>query len=75
MTEMIFVTGRSKRAIENHFEKSNEIGAELEARGKKALWGPRPGDGRLQDRKHRGELSDAHRWARRDAARGDRQHH
>ncbi|MGF6936056.1 UTP-glucose-1-phosphate uridylyltransferase [Paraburkholderia sp. UCT70] len=38
---MIFVTGRSKRVIENHVDKSNEIGAELEARGKKALWGPR----------------------------------
>jgi len=37
ITEMIFVTGRSKRAIEDHFEKSYEIEAELEARGKEAL--------------------------------------
>src|ERR1700677_1792117 len=34
ITEMIFVTGRSKRAIEDHFEKSYEIEAELEARVK-----------------------------------------
>ena len=31
ITEMIFVTGRSKRAIEDHFDKSYEIEAELEA--------------------------------------------
>ncbi|MBY4694047.1 UTP--glucose-1-phosphate uridylyltransferase GalU [Burkholderia latens] len=37
ITEMIFVTGRSKRAIEDHFDKSYEIEAELEARGKKTL--------------------------------------
>jgi UTP--glucose-1-phosphate uridylyltransferase len=37
ITEMIFVTGRSKRAIEDHFDKSYEIEAELEARGKEAL--------------------------------------
>ncbi|MEM5452023.1 UTP--glucose-1-phosphate uridylyltransferase GalU [Paraburkholderia guartelaensis] len=37
ITEMIFVTGRSKRAIEDHFDKSYEIEAELEARGKKQL--------------------------------------
>ncbi len=37
ITEMIFVTGRSKRAIEDHFDKSYEIEAELEARGKKSL--------------------------------------
>jgi UTP--glucose-1-phosphate uridylyltransferase len=34
---MIFVTGRSKRAIEDHFDKSYEIEAELEARGKEKL--------------------------------------
>jgi UTP--glucose-1-phosphate uridylyltransferase len=34
---MIFVTGRSKRAIEDHFDKSYEIEAELEARGKEQL--------------------------------------
>ncbi len=37
ITEMIFVTGRSKRAIEDHFDKSYEIEAELEARGKEEL--------------------------------------
>jgi UTP--glucose-1-phosphate uridylyltransferase len=37
MTEMIFVTGRSKRAIEDHFDKSYEIEAELEARHKDKL--------------------------------------
>jgi UTP--glucose-1-phosphate uridylyltransferase len=37
ITEMIFVTGRSKRAIEDHFDKSYEIEAELEARGKQQL--------------------------------------
>ncbi|SKD05577.1 UDP-glucose pyrophosphorylase [Burkholderia sp. CF099] len=37
ITEMIFVTGRSKRAIEDHFDKSYEIEAELEARGKEKM--------------------------------------
>lgn len=37
ITEMIFVTGRSKCAIEDHFDKSYEIEAELEARGKEKL--------------------------------------
>ncbi|WP_426356318.1 UTP--glucose-1-phosphate uridylyltransferase GalU [Burkholderia sp. R-40] len=37
ITEMIFVTGRSKRAIEDHFDKSYEVEAELEARGKAKL--------------------------------------
>ncbi len=37
ITEMIFVTGRSKRAIEDHFDKSYEVEAELEARGKAQL--------------------------------------
>ncbi|KVD83432.1 UTP--glucose-1-phosphate uridylyltransferase [Burkholderia sp. ABCPW 14] len=37
ITEMIFVTGRSKRAIEDHFDKSYEIEAELEARSKEKL--------------------------------------
>nr|AAG24457.1 putative UTP-glucose-1-phosphate uridylyltransferase [Burkholderia pseudomallei] len=37
ITEMIFVTGRSKRAIEDHFDKSFEIESELEARGKEKL--------------------------------------
>ncbi|MBZ0091719.1 MAG: UTP--glucose-1-phosphate uridylyltransferase GalU [Burkholderiales bacterium] len=37
MTEMIFVTGRSKRAIEDHFDKAYEVEAALEERGKTAL--------------------------------------
>lgn len=32
ITEMIFVTGRSKRAIEDHFDKAYELEAELVAR-------------------------------------------
>ena len=34
ITELIFVTGRSKRAIEDHFDKAYELETELEARGK-----------------------------------------
>jgi len=34
ITELIFITGRSKRAIEDHFDKAYEMEAELEARGK-----------------------------------------
>ena len=34
ITEMIFITGRNKRAIEDHFDKAYEMEAELEARGK-----------------------------------------
>jgi UTP--glucose-1-phosphate uridylyltransferase len=37
ITELIFVTGRSKRAIEDHFDKSYEVEAELLARGKHQL--------------------------------------
>jgi UTP--glucose-1-phosphate uridylyltransferase len=37
ITELIFVTGRSKRAIEDHFDTSREIEAELEARGEDKL--------------------------------------
>lgn len=37
ITELIFVTGRSKRAIEDHFDKAYELEAELERRGKKDL--------------------------------------
>ena len=37
ITELIFVTGRSKRSIEDHFDKSVELEAELEARGKQSL--------------------------------------
>jgi UTP--glucose-1-phosphate uridylyltransferase len=34
ITDMIFVTGRSKRAIEDHFDKAYELENELEMRGK-----------------------------------------
>ncbi len=37
ITQMIFVTGRSKRAIEDHFDKAYEIEAELAARGKTSV--------------------------------------
>ena len=36
-TELIFVTGRSKRSIEDHFDKTIELEMELEARGKAEL--------------------------------------
>ena len=36
-TEMIFVTGRTKRSIEDHFDKAYELEMELEARGKQDL--------------------------------------
>jgi UTP--glucose-1-phosphate uridylyltransferase len=35
--QMIFVTGRNKRAIEDHFDTAYELEAELEAGGKQAL--------------------------------------
>ena len=34
ITELIFITGRSKRAIEDHFDRAFEVEAELSARGK-----------------------------------------
>ena len=37
ITDMIFITGRSKRAIEDHFDKAYELEAELEAKGKQQL--------------------------------------
>ena len=37
VTELIFITGRGKRAIEDHFDKSYEIERELKARGKAEL--------------------------------------
>ncbi|MFY9327807.1 MAG: UTP--glucose-1-phosphate uridylyltransferase GalU [Georgfuchsia sp.] len=37
ITDMIFVTGRSKRAIEDHFDKAYELENELERRGKSEL--------------------------------------
>jgi len=37
ITDMIFITGRNKRAIEDHFDKAYEVEAELEQRGKLEL--------------------------------------
>jgi UTP--glucose-1-phosphate uridylyltransferase len=37
ITDMIFVTGRNKRAIEDHFDKAYEIETELEKRNKDGL--------------------------------------
>jgi len=37
ITDLIFVTGRSKRAIEDHFDKAYELENELELRGKSEL--------------------------------------
>jgi len=37
ITEMIFITGRGKRSIEDHFDKAYELESELQARGKVAL--------------------------------------
>ena len=37
ITDMIFVTGRNKRAIEDHFDKAYEMENELAAKGKDAL--------------------------------------
>jgi UTP--glucose-1-phosphate uridylyltransferase len=37
ITDMIFITGRSKRSIEDHFDKAYELEAELEKRGKAEL--------------------------------------
>ena len=37
ITELIFVTGRSKRSIEDHFDKSYELEEELEAKNKVEL--------------------------------------
>ena len=37
ITELIFITGRSKRAIEDHFDRAFEVEAELASRGKEAL--------------------------------------
>ncbi|NLY27777.1 MAG: UTP--glucose-1-phosphate uridylyltransferase GalU [Alcaligenaceae bacterium] len=34
ITEMVFVTGRTKRTIEDHFDKAYELESELELRGK-----------------------------------------
>ena len=37
ITDLIFVTGRNKRAIEDHFDKAYELENELEMRGKQEL--------------------------------------
>lgn len=37
ITEIIFVTGRNKRSIPDHFDKAYELEAELEAKGKDKL--------------------------------------
>src|SRR3982074_2335109 len=37
ITDMIFVTGRNKRAIEDHFDKAFELEADLEAKNKQVL--------------------------------------
>lgn len=37
ITDLIFITGRHKRAIEDHFDKAYEIESDLEAKGKRAL--------------------------------------
>ena len=34
ITQMVFITGRNKRAIEDHFDKAYELETELQARGK-----------------------------------------
>ena len=37
ITDMVFITGRNKRAIEDHFDKAYELESELEAAGKDQL--------------------------------------
>ena len=37
ITDMVFITGRNKRAIEDHFDKAYEMETELEAKGKHEL--------------------------------------
>ena len=37
INELIFITGRNKRAIEDHFDKAYELETELEAAGKTGL--------------------------------------
>ena len=37
VTELIFITGRNKRSIEDHFDDASELEAALEASGKKQL--------------------------------------
>ena len=37
ITELIFITGRNKRSIEDHFDKAYELETELEIRNKEKL--------------------------------------
>src|SRR3546814_7178150 len=37
ITDLIFVTGRNKRAIEDHFDSAPELEADLESKGKHEL--------------------------------------
>jgi UTP--glucose-1-phosphate uridylyltransferase len=37
VTELVFITGRNKRSIEDHFDKAYELETELEKRGKSAM--------------------------------------
>lgn len=37
ITELVFITGRSKRSIEDHFDKAFELESELQAKGKLQL--------------------------------------
>lgn len=37
ITDLVFITGRTKRSIEDHFDKAYEMEAELQARGKEKL--------------------------------------
>src|SRR5690606_2521168 len=37
ITELVFITGRNKRAIEDHFDRVPELEADLEAKGKTEL--------------------------------------
>ena len=38
ITDLIFITGRNKRSIEDHFDKAYELETELEARNKHRCW-------------------------------------
>jgi UTP--glucose-1-phosphate uridylyltransferase len=37
ITDMVFITGRNKRAIEDHFDKAYELESELSLKGKMEL--------------------------------------
>ncbi len=37
ITELVFITGRGKRAIEDHFDEADEIEAKLQAKGKQEM--------------------------------------